>query len=189
MDNLQQNQGTQPTGQQSPVALPSQPNTSNSYAGNQGQRQANYGQQPNYSQPQSQPNYTQPQQPRPNYSQPQPNYGQAKPNYGQPGQGQYAAGNAQYAQQPQQPVYVNHKSKILAGILGILFGSLGIHNFYLGFYGKAAGQLALTVLLGWVFGLGALAAEIWGLVEGILILSSHYGSKWHRDAKGVELAD
>ena len=33
------------------------------------------------------------------------------------------------------------KSKIAAGILGILLGCFGVHNFYLGYTGKAVGQL------------------------------------------------
>ena len=33
------------------------------------------------------------------------------------------------------------KSKLAAGLLGILLGSLGIHNFYLGYTGKGVAQL------------------------------------------------
>ena len=70
--------------------------------------------------------------------------------------------------------YVNHsqsKSKIAAGLLGIFLGSLGVHNFYLGFTGKAVAQLLLT-LVGWILcGIGPIVAGIWGLIEGILILT------------------
>ena len=38
------------------------------------------------------------------------------------------------------------KSKIAAGLLGIFLGFVGVHNFYLGYTGKAIGQLLLTVL-------------------------------------------
>ena len=63
------------------------------------------------------------------------------------------------------------KSKIAAGLLGIFLGSLGVHNFYLGYTGKAVGQLLLT-LVGWIAcAVGPFAAWIWGLVEGIQILS------------------
>ena len=59
------------------------------------------------------------------------------------------------------------KSKILAGILGIILGSLGFHNFYLAYYGKGIFQLLLSVLSsGMLFPLTA----IWGIVEGVLIL-------------------
>jgi TM2 domain-containing membrane protein YozV len=54
------------------------------------------------------------------------------------------------------------KQKVVAGILGILLGWLGVHHFYLGSMG--AGVVCL--LLSFCFGLGALL----GIVEGILIL-------------------
>ena len=60
------------------------------------------------------------------------------------------------------------KSKIAAGILGILLGALGVHNFYLGYTGKAVAQLLITILTcGW----GSIFSGIWGLIEGILILT------------------
>lgn len=74
------------------------------------------------------------------------------------------------------------KSKIAAGVLGILLGSLGIHNFYLGYTGKAVAQLLLTVL---TLGLGGIISGIWGLVEGILILTGTID----RDAAGIPLRD
>jgi len=58
------------------------------------------------------------------------------------------------------------KSKIIAGLLAIIFGSFGIHNFYLGYNGKAVAQLLMT-LLG--FGALSLVSTIWGLIEGIMI--------------------
>lgn len=74
------------------------------------------------------------------------------------------------------------KSKIAAGLLGIFLGSLGIHNFYLGYTGKAVAQLVITVA---TCGIGAMATSIWGLVEGIMILCG----KIDRDAKGMLLSD
>lgn len=77
------------------------------------------------------------------------------------------------------------KSKIAAGILGIFLGSLGIHNFYLGYTGKAVAQLLLT-LIGWIAcGLGPVIAGIWGLIEGILILTGSMS----QDANGNPLND
>lgn len=78
------------------------------------------------------------------------------------------------------------KSKIAAGVLGILLGGLGIHNFYLGFNGKAIAQLLITLLS---FGFLSWVSAVWGLVEGILILISKPGENWHKDASGVELRD
>ena len=71
------------------------------------------------------------------------------------------------------------KSKFLAGILAILLGSLGVHNFYLGYNGKGIAQLLLWVFFfGWV-------SFIWGIVEAVLIFTG----KTAFDAKGVPLAD
>ena len=55
------------------------------------------------------------------------------------------------------------KSRLVAGLLGILLGGLGIHNFYLGNTGRGVAQLILSCL---TFGI----ASIWGFIEGILIL-------------------
>ena len=60
------------------------------------------------------------------------------------------------------------KSKLVAGLLGILVGSLGIHNFYLGYTGKAIAQLLMSVLS---CGFLAIASQIWGIIEGIMILT------------------
>ena len=55
-----------------------------------------------------------------------------------------------------------------AGLLGIFLGCFGVHNFYLGYTGKAVAQLLITVLS---CGLLWIVSAIWGLVEGIMILS------------------
>jgi len=74
------------------------------------------------------------------------------------------------------------KSKIAAGLLGIFLGSLGIHNFYLGFTGKAIAQLLISILS---CGMLSWASAIWGLVEGILILTG----SMDKDADGNLLKD
>ncbi|KFI85797.1 membrane protein [Bifidobacterium reuteri DSM 23975] len=179
--------------EQTPYAQTEQPQ----YAQPQQPQYAPYGQptaaQPNpYAQPANP--YTQPQYGAPQYGAPQP----AAPQYGAPQYGtpQYAApqpgapqyGAPQYGA-PQYGAGYSQKSKLAAGLLGIFLGGLGVHNFYLGNTGKAVAQLLLT-LVGWVLlGLGPIAAAVWGLVEGILILTSQYGSPWHRDANGLELID
>lgn len=76
----------------------------------------------------------------------------------------------------------NAKSKLAAGLLGIFLGALGIHNFYLGFTGKAVAQLLISVLS---CGTLAIVSEIWGLVEGIMYLTGRYTV----DAKGIPLKD
>lgn len=88
--------------------------------------------------------------------------------------GQGTSGYTAPPQQPYgqpQPVYVapvERKSKLAAGLLGIFLGSLGVHNFYLGYTGKAIAQLLITLL---TLGIGSVVSGIWGLIEGILILA------------------
>lgn len=89
---------------------------------------------------------------------------------------------------------VGTKSKMAAGLLGIFLGAYGAHNFYLGKKERAITQLALTivgiVLMFFVVGFFIVAGiQIWGFVEGILILVSHKGSQWHLDGAGNELID
>lgn len=65
---------------------------------------------------------------------------------------------------------VGEKSKIVAGLLGIFLGGLGIHNFYLGYTGKAIAQLLLGTVGILACGIGPAASSIWGLIEGIFVL-------------------
>ncbi len=82
----------------------------------------------------------------------------------------------------------DQKSKLAAGLLGIFLGGLGIHNFYLGYMSKGIIQLVMSIV-GAVFTcliFGAFivaAAEIWGFIEGILILAGSIST----DANGVPL--
>ena len=78
---------------------------------------------------------------------------------------------------------VGTKSKLTAGLLGIFLGTFGVHNFYLGYTGKAVAQLLITVA---TCGMGAIVSSIWGLIEGIMILT---GSNITTDATGKALAD
>lgn len=75
------------------------------------------------------------------------------------------------------------KSRVVAGLLGIFLGALGIHNFYVGRTTIAVVQLLISVL-----SLGFLSpvSGIWGLIEGILYLASH-SPRWSTDAQGNPL--
>lgn len=103
------------------------------------------------------------------------------------------------------------KSKVVAGLLGIFLGHLGVHNFYLGYTKKAVLQLVLYLggyvaalicyLLGLllsVIGIGIVlfipaillcfvpgAVGIWALIEGIMILCGNVKV----DGKGNPLVD
>lgn len=99
------------------------------------------------------------------------------------------------------------KSKVVAGLLGIFLGYVGVHNFYLGkktrgivqalvfafsFILMFAGAIVMDIIgeSDIVIGLGVIAfliayiglivAEIWGFVEGIMILCG----KINKDGKG-----
>ena len=83
------------------------------------------------------------------------------------------------------PVY-SGKSKVAAGILALFLGGFGIHNFYLGYTGKALFQLLGTLLS---CGILALPIFIWSFVEGILILVARPGEPpWGVDASGMPLS-
>ena len=74
------------------------------------------------------------------------------------------------------------KSKMAAGLLGIFLGAFGVHNFYLGYTGKAIAQLLISVLSCFTL---AVVSEVWGLIEGIMILCG----KITTDGKGNLLKD
>ena len=61
-----------------------------------------------------------------------------------------------------------HNKKIVAGILGILLGGLGIHKFYLGY--TTAGIIMLVVSIVSCGFVAPIISSI-GLIEGILYLT------------------
>nr|PMC51565.1 TM2 domain-containing protein [Gardnerella vaginalis]PMC54458.1 TM2 domain-containing protein [Gardnerella vaginalis] len=176
-------------------------NQTGDYSGSDGQTQ--YGQ-PQYNDQSQQYNQAQPQyNNQSQYSaQPQYNaqsqYGQTQydqNSYAQPQYGQYSQSTPQYNQASSYSnygsnyssnTYRSSRNKIAAGLLAIFLGALGVHNFYLGFKGKAVAQLLISILS---FGLLAFVSGIWAFIEGICILCSQPGSKWHKDADGAELQD
>lgn len=110
----------------------------------------------------------------------------AQNTYQQPEQNRYQQPDYQPVQPISQPMesqtFYQPKSRVAAGILGILLGALGIHNFYLGYTGKAVAQLLISVLS---CGILSVASAIWGLVEGIMILTGSIAVDGH----GVPLQD
>ena len=131
-------------------------------------------------------------QPGPDAAASQASYGAqdgAQPGFAQPGfeQAAYAAGQQAYGQpgysQPAygQPVVAGApKQWIVAVLLAFCLGTLGIHNFYLGYTTKGIIQLVLTISV-----IGIFVSGPWVLVELILILmrSGSYGY----DAQGQPL--
>ena len=76
--------------------------------------------------------------------------------------------------------YMEQKSKIVAGLLGILLGGFGIHRFYLGYPGIGVAQIFVSLV---TFGFGSL----WGFIEGILILVG--AQSFRTDARGIPLKE
>ena len=60
------------------------------------------------------------------------------------------------------------EKKVLAGILGILLGALGIHKFVLGYTKEGIIMLVLTLIS---FGILGLITGTIGFVEGIIYLT------------------
>ena len=76
-----------------------------------------------------------------------------------------------------QEVGVSPKNRLVAGILGLFLGGLGIHNFYLGYTGRGITQLILI----WIPGINFIIA-LWVLLEVIHIFAGK-----PKDAKGLPL--
>jgi hypothetical protein len=74
---------------------------------------------------------------------------------------------------PRTGLVYSHRSKVVAGLLQIFLGGLGIGRFYTGHVGLAIAQILVTLF---TCGLGSL----WPLVDGIILLASQDA----RDAEG-----
>jgi len=81
-----------------------------------------------------------------------------------------------YRHQPYTGPY-SSRSKVVAGVLGILLGAFGVHRFYLGYIGVGILQLCLF------FCTGGFSA-VWGFIEGILCLTGQM-----RDVDGLPLSN
>lgn len=72
---------------------------------------------------------------------------------------------------------MSDKSKLVAGLLGILLGGFGAGRFYTGHTNKAIAMLAVSIC---TLGCGSL----WGMIDGIMILVNG-----GTDAQGRPLRD
>jgi hypothetical protein len=78
------------------------------------------------------------------------------------------------------------RSRIVAGLLGIFFGYLGLHRLYLGYIGVGLIQLFLTLTAfygPWPYPCLGSAVVVWGFAEGLLCLLGRL-----RDAQGRRLS-
>jgi TM2 domain-containing membrane protein YozV len=144
--------------------------------------------QPVTEQAQPQQNYYQPTPPAEEYYNPNPDYATA-PNQPPQNENNYYQSEPQYYVPPEKvPANTNYpdgykvKKKYVAVILGAVLGALGIHNFYLGNTGKAIAQILLATV-GCIILVGPIIAEIWALVETVLILTENID----RDSEGYKI--
>ncbi|KAB1069759.1 hypothetical protein F6U93_02805 [Tamlana haliotis] len=83
---------------------------------------------------------------------------------------------SEFAENAKETFGSSDNQKLLAGVLGLLFGAFGVHKFILG-YTKEGGVLLGVTLVGMMlscFGIGALLVWVtWmiGFVEGIIYLT------------------
>jgi TM2 domain-containing membrane protein YozV len=79
------------------------------------------------------------------------------------------------------------KDKMIAGLLGLLLGSLGVHHFYLG--STTLGIIYLCVTL-FTCGTFAMLPAAGGLIEGILLLTmsdDDFNARYnYREPEGME---
>ena len=59
-------------------------------------------------------------------------------------------------------LFVDKKSRVVYIVLALVFGEIGVHNFYAGFIGRGIAQLLITVLS---FGLLFWISWIWAIIE------------------------
>jgi TM2 domain-containing membrane protein YozV len=62
--------------------------------------------------------------------------------------------------------YFSSRNRVVAGLLGLLFGGFGVHRFYLGYHGIGLLQFFL------LFPTCGTSA-VWGFIEGILCLTGN----------------
>ena len=111
----------------------------------------------------------------------QPGYEQAayaagQQAYGQPAYGQPAYGQPAYG----QPVVGAPKQWIVAVLLAFFLGTLGIHNFYLGYTTKGIIQLVLTITV-----IGIFVSGPWALIDFIMLIMR--SGSYATDAQGQPL--
>lgn len=116
----------------------------------------------------------------------------AQQGYGVPGpdanqQAAYAAGQQAYGQPAYgQPAYGQPfaagapKQWIVAVLLAFFLGTLGIHNFYLGYTTKGVIQLVLTITV-----IGIFVSGPWALIDFIMLIMR--SGSYATDAQGQPL--
>lgn len=66
------------------------------------------------------------------------------------------------------------KERVVYVLLGVFLGTLGIHNFFAGYTGRAIAQLLITILVGWLV-VPWIGVAIWNIVEVITVTQDANG--------------
>ncbi|MDG1729641.1 MAG: NINE protein [Algibacter sp.] len=78
---------------------------------------------------------------------------------------------SEFSESAKETFSSGENKKVLAGILAILLGWLGVHKFILG-YNKEGAIMAAVGVLGWFLcGIPTMIVSVIGLVEGIMYLT------------------
>ena len=99
-------------------------------------------------------------------------YAAGQQAYGQPGYGQQAYGQPFAAGAPKQ--------WMVAVLLAFFLGTLGVHNFYLGYTTKGIIQLVLTITV-----IGIFVSGPWALIDFIMLIMR--SGSYATDAQGQPL--
>ncbi|MEK7514595.1 MAG: TM2 domain-containing protein [Patescibacteria group bacterium] len=67
---------------------------------------------------------------------------------------------------------ISPKLRVVAFLLAIFFGMLGVHRFYVGKTGSGVAQLILTITF-----VGSFITAIWVIVDWIMILAGSFTDK------------
>ena len=69
----------------------------------------------------------------------------------------------------------NGKNGVVYILLAFFLGATGIHNFYVGYWGRALSQLCLSIISPWFLFVPLLAVSLWVLVEILFVNRSADG--------------
>ena len=70
---------------------------------------------------------------------------------------------------------IGAKNGIVYIVLAFFFGTLGLHNFYAGYWGRGLAQLCLTLVAPWFLYIPLLFVAVWVLLELLFIGKSASG--------------
>lgn len=86
----------------------------------------------------------------------------------------------------ENPVQNPGKNRVVVGLMALFLGTLGIHNFYLGYKNRALAQILISTVGGlFSCGIATLAVAVWSPIESIQIFTGTIAT----DAAGVPLHD